>query len=171
MAIIVASILLLLNARSVCAGYAGESNYDLTGSFGYAGRERRAHASLPKFSKKENGKGYIYEDYYEHFWTYHWKSEKKSKSSKSSKKDKKEGKKDKKAKYYWDHPTKVPTVEPAPSPAPLPTVSDPPIDHGSGSDSEDMHPSTGSSEDCPRKYKKVRVRNDRIECFTYFTFL
>ena len=127
----------------------------------YPNKHRRTHANLPRFSQKEIGKGkgmgasdsYV-EDHY-----YYDKEGKSDKKSKDSKKEKKDGKKEKKEKSYGEissskptqRQTRTPTIKPTSSEAHLPTPIPTSINNGD-SESEDMHPTTGNSEDCPRKY-------------------
>ena len=118
-----------------------ETNIDgVSITSGYPGRSRRTHSHLPKFSKKDKGKGkgavYIEDD--EYVWVYETKSSK----SKSSKKD------SKKEKYV--RATRKPTE------AQFPTISPPP------SSMDKSHSKSGSSsEDCPRKSNKFK---EKFEC-------
>ena len=150
--------------------------------------ERRTNAHLPKFSKKGKGMspyyGSYYESYYESYsyygqeWIWVSKSEKKYKDSKKDKKDKKDGKKDKKhkkVKYIWVPliPTEMPTMKPIISSPPelsdAPTLSnDDGSGSGSGSGSEDLIPTSRSSEDCPRKYKALHEMTDEPELFACY---
>lgn len=61
-------------------------------------------------------------------------------------------KKDKKGKNFWEEPTltRAPAIQPSSSTAPIPSLSPVSMDsNNSGSKSEDMIPTAGSSEDCP----------------------
>lgn len=116
---------------------------------GYPGRSRRTHSHLPKFSKKDHGKGkgkgavYVEDD--EYVWVY----EKKSSKSKSSKKD------SKKEKYV--------RVTRKPTEAQFPTVSPPPM-----STDKSRSKSGSSSEDCPRKFNKFKENLSAKKLFVIY---
>jgi hypothetical protein len=141
---------------------------------------RRDNAHLPKFSQKEEGKGkyivaptIIYnEDYGKDYdigkgkggGTYYY-AKKDFKKQKSEKKDDKKSKKDAKDKKgYYDNykpypkPTSKAALRPTKKPSIHPPIEVPSSSNDWDSQSEDMRPSTGSSEDYPRKYKKSKIR-------------
>ena len=166
-------ILLLLTTKFVCGSSDAETTkYDKVPAVSrYSNRLRRTTAHLPAFSKSK-------------------KSDKKSRKS-SKKKDKGE-KKDKKEKHYSYYgyvggkgqptqsqtksptskpvltPTNLPASVPTPVPTSVPTpVPTPTKNGGSGSKSEDMSPTTGSSNDCPRKYYKFKAKGEAITSLIY----
>jgi hypothetical protein len=128
---------------------------------------RRSNAHLPKFSQKEVGKGKgiaapatIYNEDYDigkgkggGTYYYSKKDFKKQKSEKSEKKDDKKSKKDAKDKKgYYPKPTSKPILRPTKKPSVHPPIEVPSSSNDWDSQSEDMLPSTESSEDSPRKY-------------------
>jgi len=132
---------------------------------------RRNNAHLPKFSQKEErkGKGIVtpatihnegYDEDYDigkgkgggsYYYAKYAKSAKKdSKKQKSEKKDDKKSKKDAKDKKgHYNKPTSKPVLRPTKKPSVHPPIQVPSSSNDWDSQSEDMLPSTGSSEDCP----------------------
>lgn len=127
--IVIASILLLL-AVSVHGFSSVDTHFDgVPATLSYPEQRRRTSSNLPRFSKKEKGKGSVHGEDEDYVRVYESKSDKKSKSKSKSGKKEKKGKSEK-----YDNGSRMPTKAPYHAP----------------SDDSKSH-SNDSSEDCPRK--------------------
>ena len=179
---IIFSNLLLMAVAIFCVDAVENEYNELPTAFGHSTNKqhrRRNNAHLPKFSQKEERKGKgigtpatIHNEGYDedydigkgkdggsYYYTKYAKYAKDSKKQKSEKKDDKKSKKDAKDKkgHYSNYkpypkPTSKPVLRPTKKPSVHPPIQVPSSSNDWDSQSEDMLPSTGSSEDCPRKY-------------------
>ena len=172
---IIFSNLLLMAVVIFCVDAVENEYNELPTAFGHNTNKqhrRRNNAHLPKFSQKQErkGKGIVtpatvhnegYDEDYDigkgkdggsYYYTKYAKYAKDSKKQKSEKKDDKKSKKDAKDKKGHYNYTSKPVLRPTKKPSVHPPVQVPSSSNDWDSQSEDMLPSTGSSEDCPRKY-------------------
>ena len=177
---IIFSNLLLMAVVIFCVDAVENEYNELPTAFGHNTNKqhrRRNNAHLPKFSQKEErkGKGIVtpatihnegYDEDYDigkgkdggrYYYAKYAKdakyAKKDSKKQKSEKKDDKKSKKDAKDKKgHYNKPTSKPVLRPTKKPSVHPPIQVPSSSNDWDSQSEDMLPSTGSSEDCPRKY-------------------